>query len=61
MRDSLANPIDGTEVYFDENGIQHHSGYDIVLANMPYSQRTKYGSLYDLASSNGVAFVCNIA
>lgn len=53
MRDSLANPIDGTEMYFDENGMQHHSGYDIVLANMPYSQRTKYGSLYDLASSNG--------
>lgn len=53
MRDSLANPIDGTKIYFDENGVQHHYGYDIVLANMPYSQRTKYGSLYDLASSNG--------
>jgi len=39
MKDSLANPVD--------------SEYDIVLANMPYSQKTKYGSLYDLPSTNG--------
>ena len=39
MRDSLASPVDGI--------------YDIVLANMPYSQKTKYGSLYDLPSNNG--------
>ena len=39
MKDSLANPVDGE--------------YDIVLANMPYSQKTKYGSLYDLPSTNG--------
>ena len=39
MMDSLANPVEGK--------------YDIVLANMPYSQKTKYGSLYDLPSTNG--------
>lgn len=53
MRDSLANPIDGTSTYTDENGIVHHNGFDIVLANMPYSQKTKHGSLYDLPSTNG--------
>lgn len=39
MKDSLSDPVDGK--------------YDIVLANMPYSQKTKYGSLYDLPSTNG--------
>lgn len=39
MQDSLANPVEGK--------------YDIVLANMPYSQKTKHGSLYDLPSTNG--------
>ena len=39
MMDSLANPVEGK--------------YDVVLANMPYSQKTKYGSLYDLPSTNG--------
>jgi len=39
MQDSLANPIEGR--------------YDIVITNMPYSQKTKYGSLYDLPSNNG--------
>lgn len=39
MLDSLANPVEGK--------------YDVVLANMPYSQKTKYGSLYDLPSTNG--------
>ena len=39
MMDSLANPVEGK--------------YDIVLANMPYSQKTKYGHLYDLPSTNG--------
>lgn len=39
MKDSLAEPVDGK--------------YDIVLANMPYSQRTKHGHLYDLPSTNG--------
>lgn len=53
MRDSLANPIDGTSTYTDENGIVHHNGFDIVLANMPYSQKTKHGNLYDLSSTNG--------
>ena len=53
MKDSLANPVDGTATYTDEKGVVHHSGFDIVLANMPYSQKTKHGSLYDLPSSNG--------
>lgn len=53
MKDSLANPVDGTETYIDESGKVHHRGFDIVLANMPYSQKTKYGSLYDLPSTNG--------
>lgn len=53
MLDSLANPIDGTETYTDENGVLHHKGFDIVLANMPYSQKTKHGNLYDLPSTNG--------
>ena len=52
MLDSLANPIDGTETYI-ENGVLHHRGFDIVLANMPYSQKTKHGNLYDLPSTNG--------
>lgn len=53
MKDSLANPVDGTETYMDESGKIHHRGFDIVLANMPYSQKTKYGSLYNLPSTNG--------
>ena len=53
MKDSLANPIDGTSTYADENGVVHHNGFDIVLANMPYSQKTKHGNLYDLPSTNG--------
>lgn len=52
-KDSLANPIDGTSTYTDENGAVHNNGFDIVLANMPYSQKTKHGNLYDLASTNG--------
>lgn len=53
MKDSLANPVDGTTTYADENGVVHHNGFDIVLANMPYSQKTKHGNLYDLPSTNG--------
>ena len=53
MMDSLANPVDGKSTYVDEKGETHHNGYDIVLANMPYSQKTKYGNLYDLPSNNG--------
>lgn len=53
MMDSLANPVDGKSTYFDEKGKEYHNGYDIVLANMPYSQKTKYGNLYDLPSNSG--------
>lgn len=53
MKDSLANPIDGTTTYTDEKGFVHYNGFDIVLANMPYSQKTKHGNLYDLPTTNG--------
>jgi type I restriction enzyme M protein len=57
MKDSLANPVDGTEEYNEvqPNGKteKKHSGYDVVITNMPYSQRTKHGDLYDLPSNNG--------
>ena len=57
MQDSLASPIDGTEEYDevqpDGTIIRKHKGYDIVITNMPYSQKTKYGNLYDLPSNNG--------
>lgn len=53
MLDSLANPIDGTSTWLDDKGKVHHNGFDIVLANMPYSQKTKYGNLYDLPNTNG--------
>lgn len=53
MKDSLANPIDGTSTWKDKEGKIHHNGFDIILANMPYSQKTKHGSLYDLPSTNG--------
>lgn len=53
MKDSLANPVDGSSTYTDKDGKTHHNGYDIVLANMPYSQKTKHGGLYDLPSANG--------
>lgn len=52
-KDSLANPIDGSSTYKDENGMVHHNGFDVVLANMPYSQKTNHGNLYDLPSANG--------
>ena len=44
QQNSLKNPIDG-----DKDG----EGYDVVITNMPYSQKTEYGSYYDLPSSNG--------
>lgn len=39
MQDSLANPIEG--------------GYDVVLTNMPYSQKTDFANLYDIKTNNG--------
>jgi type I restriction enzyme M protein len=39
MVDSLANPVDGE--------------YDIVITNMPYSQKTKHSGKYDIPSNNG--------
>lgn len=64
--DSLANPTYLENIRYDDKGnivrdaegnieySSEYSGvYDIVLANMPYSQKTKHGNLYDLPSSNG--------
>lgn len=53
MIDSLANPVDGMGIYEDGKGQKYHRGFDVVLANMPYSQKTKHGSLYDLPTTNG--------
>lgn len=66
MKDSLANPTyldliehdkDGNIVRDKDGNIQYSSEYrglyDVVITNMPYSQRTKHGSLYDLPSTNG--------
>jgi type I restriction enzyme M protein len=39
MKNSLANPV--------------NEKYDIVVTNMPYSQTTEYGSLYDIPTKNG--------
>jgi len=39
MKNSLANPAD--------------NAYDVVVTNMPYSQTTDYGSLYDIPTKNG--------
>ena len=64
--DSLANPPYIDKIKYDKEGnivrdaegnieySSEYSGlYDVVLANMPYSQKTKYGNLYDLPSNNG--------
>ena len=56
MRDSLANPVDGTVEYDElqsDGTTKRRHGYDVVITNMPYSQKTKYGTLYDLPSNNG--------
>ncbi|MDR0727364.1 MAG: N-6 DNA methylase [Puniceicoccales bacterium] len=39
MADSLANPV--------------NNKYDIVITNMPYSQKTNFGNLYPIPSKNG--------
>lgn len=44
MQDSLANPVDGSK---------ERNGFDAVITNMPYSQKTQYGTLYDIPSKNG--------
>jgi len=66
MQDSLANPAyldnivrnEKGEICRDaENNIilskGDYDGYDVVITNMPYSQKTNYGSLYDVSSTNG--------
>lgn len=66
MQDSLANPAylddiirnEKGEICRDrENNIELSEndcdGYDVVITNMPYSQKTNCGSLYDIPSTNG--------
>lgn len=66
MKDSLANPTYADKIMYDDEGkekrddkgnIQYSTEYtglyDIVITNMPYSQRTKYGNLYDVPTKNG--------
>jgi type I restriction enzyme M protein len=66
MQDSLANPVylddiirnEKGEICRDrENNIKlsdyNYGGYDAVITNMPYSQKTNYGNLYDIPSTNG--------
>lgn len=66
MCDSLANPTYIDKVKYDKQGkilrddygnivySSEYSGiYDVVITNMPYSQRTRHGNLYDLPSANG--------
>ncbi|MCL1987678.1 MAG: N-6 DNA methylase [Firmicutes bacterium] len=59
-KDNLANPIDGTGYHEEtkivdgrEQTILVKSGYDVVITNMPYSQKSKHGHLYDMPSNNG--------
>lgn len=44
QKNSLENPVEGNK---------KNEGYDIVITNMPYSQKTEYGSYYDLPTTNG--------
>ena len=66
MCDSLANPTYIDKIKYDKNEkilrdddgnivySSEYSGiYDVVITNMPYSQRTRHGTLYDLPSTNG--------
>jgi type I restriction enzyme M protein len=66
MRDSLANPVYIDKIIRDGKGKicrdghdkiklsdDNYDGYDVVITNMPYSQKTKYGNLYDIPSTNG--------
>lgn len=66
MKDSLANPTYIDKIEFDEDGkvIRDDEGnikysseyggvYDVVITNMPYAQRTKYGDFYDIPSARG--------
>lgn len=66
MKDSLANPTyidkikrdDKGKIVRDQEGNIEYSSeysglYDVVITNMPYSQKTKHGNLYDLPSTNG--------
>ena len=66
MRDSLANPVYVDEIVRNDKGEvcrdsddniklsnDNYNAYDVAITNMPYSQKTKFGSLYDIPSTNG--------
>ncbi len=65
-KDSLANPTYADKIVYDKDGKEKRDAegnilysseyaglYDVVITNMPYSQKTKHGNLYDLPSTNG--------
>lgn len=65
-KDSLSHPTYIDKIKYDEKGnvIRDKEGnieytneykgiYDVVITNMPYSQKTEYGNLYDLPNTNG--------
>ncbi|MDR1753338.1 MAG: N-6 DNA methylase, partial [Eubacterium sp.] len=65
-QDSLANPVYLNNIIRNEKGEicrddannvelseDNYIAYDAVITNMPYSQKTNYGGLYDIPSTNG--------
>lgn len=46
---------DGHSGIHQQNSLKNpaHGEYDIVITNMPYSQKTEYGSYYELPTTNG--------
>lgn len=46
---------DGHSGIIQQNSLKHpaHNEYDVVITNMPYSQRTEYGSFYEVPTTNG--------
>jgi type I restriction enzyme M protein len=46
---------DGHSGIHQQNSLKNpaHDKYDIVITNMPYSQKTEYGSYYELPTTNG--------
>lgn len=58
IKDSLANPVNGGEEYeeLQSNGdtVKRYKGYDVVITNIPFSQKeTNCGGLYGMSTNNG--------
>lgn len=50
QKDSLQNPIKSAP-FVNKQGETEWTGHNIVVTNIPYSQKTKYGKLYDVSVS----------